>query len=75
VIEIRQYVDRQGRTPFLKWLDALSDEAQARVVTALGRLEEGNLSAVKSVGGVSTSCESVLALVIESISAGMANRL
>jgi putative addiction module killer protein len=51
VIEIRQYVDRQGRTPFLKWLDALSDAAQARVATALGRLEEGNRSSVKSVGG------------------------
>jgi len=50
VIDIRQYVDRQGRTPFLKWLDALSDEAQARVATALERLEHGNLSSIKSVG-------------------------
>lgn len=50
MIEIRQYVDRLGRTPFLKWLDALSDEAQARVTTALQRLECGNLSSVKSVG-------------------------
>ncbi len=50
MIEIRQYVDRWGRNPFLKWLDALSDEAQARVVTSLERLERGNLSSVKSVG-------------------------
>lgn len=50
MIEIRQYVDRQGRTPFLKWLDALSDEAQARVAVSLERLERGNLSSVKSVG-------------------------
>ncbi|HUY95541.1 MAG TPA: type II toxin-antitoxin system RelE/ParE family toxin [Terracidiphilus sp.] len=50
MIDIRQYVDRQGRTPFLKWLDALSDEAQARVATALERLEHGNLSSIKSVG-------------------------
>lgn len=50
MIEIRQYVDRQGRTPFLKWLDALSDEAQARVTIALERLELGNFSSVKSVG-------------------------
>jgi putative addiction module killer protein len=50
VIDIRQYEDRLGRTPFLKWLDALSDEAQARVAVALERLEMGNLSAIKSVG-------------------------
>ena len=50
MIEIRQYVDRLGRTPFLKWLDALNDEAQARVAIALERLELGNLSSIKSVG-------------------------
>jgi putative addiction module killer protein len=50
LIEIRQYVDRLGRTPFLKWLDALSDEAQARVTIALERLELGNLSSIKPVG-------------------------
>ena len=50
MIEIRQYVDRHGRTPFLKWLDALNDEAQARVATALERLEGGNLSSIKNVG-------------------------
>ena len=50
MIEIRQYVDRQGRIPFLKWLDALSEQAQAHVSTALLRLENGNLSSTKSVG-------------------------
>jgi putative component of toxin-antitoxin plasmid stabilization module len=50
LIEIRQYVDRQGRTPFLIWLNALSDESQARAATALNRLERGNLSSIKSVG-------------------------
>lgn len=50
MIEIRQYVDRLGRTPFLKWLDALGDEAQARVARSLERLELGNLSSIKSVG-------------------------
>ncbi len=50
MIEIRQYVDRLGRTPFLKWLDGLNDEAQARVSAALERLEHGNLSSIKSVG-------------------------
>jgi putative addiction module killer protein len=50
VIEIRQYVDRQGHTPFLDWLDDLNDAVQAKVTTALERLELGNLASVKSVG-------------------------
>ncbi|MGC9225212.1 MAG: type II toxin-antitoxin system RelE/ParE family toxin [Terracidiphilus sp.] len=50
MIEIRQYVDRLGRTPFLRWFDAVNIGAQARVATAIERLEHGNLSAVKSVG-------------------------
>lgn len=50
MVEVRQYVDRQGRTPFLKWLDELNDEAQARVAISLERLERGNLSSIKSVG-------------------------
>ncbi len=49
-IDIRQYVDRQGRTPFLDWLDEQNDAAQAKVTTALERLESGNLASVKSVG-------------------------
>ena len=50
MIEIRQYVDRLGHTPFLKWLDELNDAAQARVALSLERLERGNFSSVKSVG-------------------------
>ncbi len=50
MIEIRQYIDRLGQCPFLRWLDHLSDEAQARVARALERLEHGNLSSVKALG-------------------------
>jgi putative addiction module killer protein len=54
MIEIREYVDEKDRNPFKKWREALDDVARARVTTALLRLEEGNLSRVKSVGhGVS----------------------
>jgi putative component of toxin-antitoxin plasmid stabilization module len=75
VIEIRQYVDLQGRTPFLDWLDALNDEAQARVTTALSRLEQGNLSSMKSVGAGLQDCVSTLGLAIVFISAGMVKKL
>jgi putative addiction module killer protein len=50
VIEIRQYVDRRGRNSFVRWLDSLSDPAQASVSMALLRLESGNTSSAKSVG-------------------------
>ena len=51
VIEIRQYVDRLGRNPFDRWFEKLEAGIQARIVVSLDRLERGNLSAVKSVGG------------------------
>ena len=50
VIQIRQYVDRQGKTPFLDWLDDQNVVTQAKVTTALERLGLGNLASVKSVG-------------------------
>jgi putative addiction module killer protein len=49
-MEIRQYVDRQGRNPFERWFDKLDDGVQARIVVALDRLERGNLTAAKSAG-------------------------
>ena len=49
MIELRQYVDRNGRNPFERWFESLNEVAQARIVIALDRLERGNLAA-KSVG-------------------------
>lgn len=50
MIEIRQYVDRQGRIPFERWFERLDNGTQARIAVALDRLERGNSSAAKSVG-------------------------
>lgn len=50
LIEIRQYVDRLGRSPFERWFHKLDDGAQARITVALDRLERGNFSSVKSEG-------------------------
>lgn len=51
VIEVREYIDEEGRSPFGRWFDGLDATAAARVRTALARMESGNLSNVKSVGG------------------------
>lgn len=54
MIEVRQYVDRQGRNRFERWFENLDGTTRARIAVALGRLEEGHFSAVKGIGaGVS----------------------
>ena len=50
VIEIREYIDAKGRSPYARWFNRLNPQAAAKVVTALVRVEHGNLSGVKSVG-------------------------
>lgn len=45
-----EYLERDGSSPFGKWFTRLNAKAAAKVVTALYRLEQGNMSNVKSVG-------------------------
>jgi|SRR5579875_1431647 len=51
VIEIVEYLDASGRSPYAEWFDRLNAQAAAKVATAITRMAEGNLSNVKSVGG------------------------
>jgi putative addiction module killer protein len=48
---LREYLDDHSRSPFARWLDGLGTPAALKVRTALARLEAGNTSALKSVGG------------------------
>ena len=50
MIEIREYIDYRGRSPFGRWFDGLDARAATRVRTALARMETGNLSNVRGVG-------------------------
>lgn len=50
VIELRQYIDRSGRSPFERWFGQLNQHARARVSVALARVRNGNLSIAKGVG-------------------------
>ena len=48
--EIRYYVASDGRQPFAEWFADLEAVARAKVTRAIARLEQGNVSNVKSVG-------------------------
>lgn len=53
-IDIVEFVDAAGVSPFTDWFDGLDVIAAAKVTVAITRLGLGNLSSVKSVGaGVS----------------------
>jgi putative addiction module killer protein len=50
MVEVREYLDRGGRSPFAAWSDGLSREAAAKVAAALARIQQGNLSNAKGIG-------------------------
>lgn len=50
MLELREYLDRGGRSPFAAWSDRLNREAAAKVAAALARIQQGNLSNAKGVG-------------------------
>ncbi len=50
-VEVLEYLDRNGRSPYSEWFDSLSAQAAAKVAVAVTRLAQGNFSNVKSVGG------------------------
>lgn len=51
MLEIREYLDVNGSSPYGRWFDSLNATAAAKVATAIYRMEQGNFSNVKSVGG------------------------
>jgi putative component of toxin-antitoxin plasmid stabilization module len=51
MVELRGYIDEKGNRPFAGWFAELDNNAAARVATAMTRMEQGNFSNVKGVGG------------------------
>lgn len=51
MIEVGEYLDAKGRSPYARWFDRLSARAAAKVAVAVTRMAQGNFSNVKSVGG------------------------
>ena len=48
-VQILEYLDPRGKSPYAAWFDNLSANAAAKVAAALYRLEGGNFSNVKGV--------------------------
>ncbi|MGH9640037.1 MAG: type II toxin-antitoxin system RelE/ParE family toxin [Bryobacteraceae bacterium] len=48
-MEVREYSDTEGRSPYAAWFDRLNAQAAAKITTALTRLALGNFSNVKAV--------------------------
>jgi putative addiction module killer protein len=49
-IDIQEFLDASGNSPFGRWFQTLNAAAAARVTVSLLRLSHGNLSNVKGVG-------------------------
>jgi len=50
VVQVREYTDVSGLSPFGRWFSGLNSSAAAKVTIALYRLAQGNFSNVKGVG-------------------------
>jgi len=44
MIELHEYTDTDGCSPFADWFNELDASAAAKIATALVRLEQGNFS-------------------------------
>ena len=56
MIEIREYIDTEGRSSYARWFDLLDAQAAAKVATVMVRMEQGNLSNAKGVGAGVLEC-------------------
>jgi putative addiction module killer protein len=56
MIELVEYIDAKGKNAFAKWFGGLDSVAAAKITTYLTRIENGNFSQVKGVGGGVFEC-------------------
>jgi putative addiction module killer protein len=56
MVDVREYLDRSGRSPYAAWFDDLNAEAAAKVANRYHAGWEGNFSNVKSVGSGVHEC-------------------
>ena len=50
MVDVREYLDSGGRSPYAEWFDGLDAQAAAKVTIAITRMRQGNVSKIKGVG-------------------------
>ncbi len=50
MIDVREYLNAEGRAPFARWFDRLEANAASKVAIALIRMRQGNFADTASVG-------------------------
>ena len=50
-MEVLEYITEDEKSPFAVWFSRLGPQAAAKIAVALIRMEQGNLSNCKSLGG------------------------
>lgn len=50
MVEVKEYIQREGRSPFADWFDRLDVQAALKVNTCLTRISVGHTSMMKSIG-------------------------
>ena len=49
-MDIREHLDRRGKSPFGDWYRKLDNQAAARIAVAIERIQQGSSSDARSVG-------------------------
>jgi putative addiction module killer protein len=56
MVDVREYLDIGGRSPYAEWFDGLNAPAAAKVTVAVTRIGQGNFSNVKGAGSGVYEC-------------------
>ena len=51
MIDVKEYINETGKSPFSMWFNHLEAIAASKVSTALYRMEQGNFSNTRGIGG------------------------
>lgn len=68
MIDVREYLNQEGCSPYEVWFSGLSAQAAAKVAIALARLSQGNFSMSRAWGPAYLSAGLTSALATEFIS-------
>ena len=51
-MNVQEYIREDGVSPYQKWFNSLDHVAAAKITVAISRLELGNTSNIKWLGGI-----------------------